>query len=66
MKKNTGRLWKVSAPIRGPSLIKDRHHLPYSTDHSAVYCVPGSTSVPQNPMNVMVMVMVKVMVKSTA
>ena len=45
---------------------KFHHHLPYSTGYFAVYCVPGSTPVPQNPMNVMVIVMVNVMVKSTA
>ena len=36
------------------------HHLPYSTGHFSVYYVPGSTPVPQNPMDVMVKVMVKV------
>ena len=31
-----------------------------------MYCVPGSTPVPQNPMNAMVMVMVKLILNATS
>ena len=35
-------------------------------DTFSVYCVPGSTPVPQNPMNAMVMVMVKLILNATS
>ena len=35
-------------------------------DTFSVYCVPGSTPVPQNPMNAMVMVMVKLIMNATS
>ena len=35
-------------------------------DTFSVYCVPGSTPVPHNPMNVMVMVMVKLILNATS
>ena len=35
-------------------------------DTFSVYCVPGYTPVPQNPMNAMVMVMVKLILNATS